>query len=280
MANISRFSIRNIKKRIKRLIGANKESELSYIIKQLELSVYNYKIVYRNAIIAHLSELVFMRQDLKTILKNRKKLNRRMKYMIIINDFLYFKDLPWEHIKNFLYKDMFRIINPPTLNKTNTRSIEDNYPDTTKDLFIMFTNTIATMQKCMVSVEELIPYKDFVEQVNSYMFIQGWKQLISELIYNKLKPNDDVTKYFTNVFTKAEIANPNTIKKMILWMEKEKLPSILMVKNDKLLVSSAYENDCMVLLPYIFCKLDLGYADMHLRDKMVYTCFHYQNQTM
>ncbi len=46
MANISRFSIRNIKKRIKRLIGANKESELSYIIKQLELSVYNYKIVY------------------------------------------------------------------------------------------------------------------------------------------------------------------------------------------------------------------------------------------
>ncbi len=258
MANISRFSIRNIKKRIKRLIGANKESELSYIIKQLELSVYNYKIVYRNAIIAHLSELVFMRQDLKTILKNRKKLNRRMKYMIIINDFLYFKDLPWEHIKNFLYKDMFRIINPPTLNKTNTRSIEDNYPDTTKDLFIMFTNTIATMQKCMVSVEELIPYKDFVEQVNSYMFIQGWKQLISELIYNKLKPNDDVTKYFTNVFTKAEIANPNTIKKMILWMEKEKLPSILMVKNDKLLVSSAYENDCMVLLPYIFCKLDLG----------------------
>lgn len=280
MANISRFSIRNIKKRIKRLIGANKESELSYIIKQLELSVYNYKIVYRNAIIAHLSELVFMRQDLKTILKNRKKLNRRMKYMIIINDFLYFKDLPWEHIKNFLYKDMFRIINPPTLNKTNTRSIEDNYPDTTKDLFIMFTNTIATMQKCMVSVEELIPYKDFVEQVNSYMLIQGWKQLISELIYNKLKPNDDVTKYFTNVFTKAEIANPNTIKKMILWMEKEKLPSILMVKNDKLLVSSAYENDCMVLLPYIFCKLDLGYADMHLRDKMVYTCFHYQNQTM
>lgn len=280
MANISRFSIRNIKKRIKRLIGANKESELAYIINQLELSVYNYKIVYRNAIIAHLSELVFMRQDLKTILKNRKNLNRRMKYMIIINDFLYFKDLPWEHIKNFLYKDMFRIINPPTLNKTNTRSIEDNYPDTTKDLFIMFTNTIATMQKCMVSVEELIPYKDFVEQVNSYMFIQGWKQLISELIYNKLKPNDDVTKYFTNVFTKAEIANPNTIKKMILWMEKEKLPSILMVKNDKLLVSSAYENDCMVLLPYIFCKLDLGYADMHLRDKMVYTCFHYQNQTM
>lgn len=276
MKNKRKLSTHDMNNLIKIALGMDKESQLLFMAEQLTISVYNYKLVNHSAIKVELPELVFSKRNLCDIYKNRKYLNKRMQYIEIIDDCLYFKDLPWESIINFLHDEMFCIITPPNYDyKSSSESSQNDYPDETKKLFSLFANTIASMQNFVVPNEKLILYKNFAEIVSSFMFIRGWKQLMSELIYDKLQPNDDVTKYFVNVFTEAKVADTNDIKKISSWLEDEKLPSILTVKNEKLLVSSAYENNHMALLPYIFCRLNSGYSDVHLRDAMVYACFHY-----
>ncbi len=253
------------------------DANLHCTITDLNKTICFYLLTYPN-----IKTQTFMQIDLDEldmsntcrlcVTKHPFELNAMTNLWHIKNNTLFITKNFFPKLSEFLNKQFTYIIAPPKYEITShhdfiSRYITlDSYSDKIKKLFCFFIDKITHIEPCETNLEKYEDYLIFISYICNEK--TTLKKIINELIYNKLKPADNITSYFNE---------DSKIKYFISWLNKEKLFSIFEITNDKIIVSPKYKSDHSMLIPYIAALLDCGNADISTRVKFIYSVLNQDN---
>ncbi len=208
-------------------------------------------------------------EQIEKINKYKRSINRLYKKSFIIrhNEILIKSD-NLKNLKAFIKNQILSAIPPPDYDYANIEDFikrftsYESYTDEVLKLFDFFTEQIFKLQAFNLLIEhQLQIYK--MKNLITYKNCRGWQKIFTELVFNKLHPESVVTNYFVN----AEVIKNN----LCLFNFNGRNISLIKVENNEIKINNAYENNQLVLLPYLMCYITNS-APIEFQMQLIYSC--------
>lgn len=206
----------------------------------------------------------------KEINKYKRSINKRNENTFRINkNKILINSEDINKVKPFIKTRIISAIPPPAYDYDSGNDFykrffsNESYPEQILKLFDYFTEQIFNLKLLCPNIYQQVQtykFRNFILFHNR----RAWQKIFSGLVFDKLHSGCIVTDYFTN--------SEEVISNLSLFNINEKDYSLIEFKDNELKISKAYQNNKLVLLPYLMIWVT-NYSTNKLKNDLLYSSF-------